>query len=67
MDLSPDQIDHLVTLGIDILAVVGGSALTGALLPVPSNRNRVILVGIRRLIDIVGANIFNAKNAKEPQ
>ena len=51
-----------VDTALNILSVVGGSAIVAAVLPKPSDRAYKIFLIVRKLVDFVGANWFNAKN-----
>lgn len=51
-----------VDTALNILSVVGGSAIVAAILPKPSDNAYKIYLIVRKVVDFVGANFFNAKN-----
>ena len=53
-----------VDTALNILSVVGGSAIVAAVLPKPSDNAYKIYLIVRKLVDFVGANWFNAKNGE---
>lgn len=61
MDIS--TVSSVVDIGINVLSVVGGSAITAAFMPKPSANAYKIFLIVRKLVDFVGANFFNAKNS----
>ena len=61
MDIS--TVSSVVDIGINVLSVVGGSAIAAAFLPKPSANAYKIFLIVRKLVDFVGANFFNAKNS----
>ena len=51
-----------VDTALNILSVVGGSAIVAAVLPKPSENAYKVFIIVRKIVDFVGANFFNAKN-----
>ena len=49
---------------LNVLSVVGGSAIVAAILPKPSDNAYKIYLIVRKVVDFVGANFFNAKNGE---
>ena len=47
---------------LNVLSVVGGSAIVAAVLPKPSENAYKVFIIVRKIVDFVGANFFNAKN-----
>ena len=47
---------------MNVLSVVGGSAIVAAVLPKPSENAYKVFIIVRKIVDFVGANFFNAKN-----
>ena len=47
---------------LNVLSVVGGSAIAAAVLPKPSENAYKVFIIVRKIVDFVGANFFNAKN-----
>ena len=47
---------------LNVLSVVGGSAIVAAVLPKPSENAYKVFILVRKIVDFVGANFFNAKN-----
>ncbi len=62
MDIS--TVSAVVDTGINVLSVVGGSAIVAAVLPKPSDNAYKIFLIVRKLVDFIGANWFNAKNGE---
>lgn len=60
MDIS--TVSSVVDTTINVLSVVGGSAIVAAVLPKPSDNAYKIYLIVRKIVDFVGANWFNAKN-----
>lgn len=60
MDIS--TVSTVIDTGINVLSVVGGSAIVAAVLPKPSERAYKVFLIVRKLVDFIGANWFNAKN-----
>ena len=60
MDIS--TVSSVVDIGINVLSVVGGSAITAAFMPKPSDNAYKVFLIVRKLVDFIGANWFNAKN-----
>ena len=60
MDIS--TVSSVVDTTINVLSVVGGSAIVAAVLPKPSDNAYKIYLIVRKVVDFVGANFFNAKN-----
>ena len=60
MDIS--TVSSIVDVGLDVLATVGGSAIVAAFLPKPTDEAYKIFLIVRKIVDFVGANWFNAKN-----
>ncbi len=52
----------IIDTGLNVLATVGGSAIAAAFLPKPSANAYQIFLIVRKIVDFVGANWFNAKN-----
>jgi hypothetical protein len=55
-------VSTVIDTGINVLSVVGGSAIVAAVLPKPSERAYKVFLIVRKLVDFIGANWFNAKN-----
>ena len=51
-----------VDTALNVLSVVGGSAIVAAVLPKPSENAYKVFIIVRKIVDFVGANFFNAKN-----
>ena len=49
---------------LNVLSVVGGSAIVAAVLPKPSENAYKVFILVRKIVDFVGANWFNAKNGE---
>ena len=62
MDIS--TVSAVVDIGINVLSVVGGSAIVAAVLPKPSENAYKVFIIVRKIVDFVGANWFNAKNGE---
>lgn len=62
MDIS--TVSSVVDTTINVLSVVGGSAIVAAVLPKPSDNAYKIYLIVRKVVDFVGANFFNAKNGE---
>lgn len=62
MDIT--TVSSVIDTGINVLSVIGGSAVAAAILPKPSDRAYKIFLIVRKLVDFVGANFFNAKNGE---
>ena len=52
---------QVLELVIDLLAVVGGSGLLAAIFPNASRLDGAMLV-VRKVLDVLAANVGNAKN-----
>lgn len=55
-------ISTAVDTTLNVLSVVGGSAIVAAVLPKPSENAYKVFILVRKIVDFVGANFFNAKN-----
>ncbi len=55
-------ISTAVDTTLNVLSVVGGSAIVAAVLPKPSENAYKVFIIVRKIVDFVGANFFNAKN-----
>ena len=62
MDIT--TVSNMVDIGINVFAIIGGSAVTAAFIPKPSDKATAVFNIIRKLVDFVGANWFNAKNSE---
>ena len=51
-----------IDTALNVLSVVGGSAIVAAVLPKPSENAYKVFIIVRKIVDFVGANFFNAKN-----
>ena len=60
MDIN--TVSSAVDLTINALATVGGGAVLAAVLPKPSENAYKVFIIVRKIVDFVGANFFNAKN-----
>ena len=60
MDIN--TVSSVVDLTINTLATVGGGAVLAAVLPKTSDNAYKIYLIVRKVVDFVGANFFNAKN-----
>lgn len=61
MDLN--TVANVVDITTNVLATIGGSAVTAALIPKASDRTVKVYNIIRKIVDFVGANWINAKNS----
>ena len=60
MDIN--TVSSVVDLTINTLATVGGGAVLAAVLPKPGTNAYKVFIIVRKIVDFVGANFFNAKN-----
>ena len=60
MDLN--TVSSVIDIGTTVLSTIGGSAIVAAVMPKPSANAYKIYLIVRKLVDFVGANWFNAKN-----
>jgi len=51
----------IIELAVDLLAVVGGSGLLAAIVPNSSRLSGILLIA-RKVLDVLAANVGNAKN-----
>lgn len=56
-------LDVALTTLDTVSSIVGSSAILAAALPKTSTRAVKIFTLVRKVVDFLGANIFNAKNA----
>lgn len=52
----------LLELGVNALATVGTGAIVAAFAPKPTPTAYRVYVIVRKVVDFIGANWFNAKN-----
>ena len=52
---------EVLGLAIDILAVIGGSGILAAIFPNASRLDGALLI-VRKVLDVLAANVGNAKN-----
>ena len=62
MDIT--TVSSVIDTTLNVLSVVGGSAIVAAILPKPSDNAYKIYLIVRKVVDFVGANWFNAKNGE---
>ena len=55
-------VSTVIDTTLNVLSVVGGSAIVAAVLPKPSENAYKVFILVRKIVDFVGANFFNAKN-----
>lgn len=60
MDLN--TVSSVIDIGTTVLSTIGGSAIVAAVLPKPSENAYKVFIIVRKIVDFVGANFFNAKN-----
>ena len=56
-------LDVALTTFDTVSSIVGGSAVLAAMLPKTTTRATKVFTLARKVVDFLGANIFNAKNA----